>query len=387
MPDANSVTSASAHPMDAAREPDYFATHLRVSREALLTPLDGTLPTGLPLRGTTAWRAIGHARQSDDPSLPMGAWAQELKRTDWSRVSHMIVNALNVVGKDMQLAAWLVESELHERGLAALAPCFGLIHDLCERWWVELHPQAVDGEFEARANVVRWLNEKLITTVSLVPLVDNEEQRATWSDWERAHFYERLRGVHGDVPDEARDALTLSELRQIVEGSRSDDLQTKQEQLAAGRIAIEGLQTLLRAHLGNDAPSLGRIDDLLARMEAPFKAELMRRGKSTPVTDAPLAMAADDDGHEPEGDVVDDDDGSADINSTAERARAYRALAEIADYLMHIEPHSPVPYLVRRAVEWGHLNAAELYQEMYVRSGGRIEMADLFGSDGDRQGE
>ena len=46
------------------------------------------------------------------------------------------------------------------------------------------------------------------------------------------------------------------------------------------------------------------------------------------------------------------------------RAEAYQGLSEIADYLTKIEPHSPTPYLIRRAVAWGDMSLAELLQEL-----------------------
>lgn len=58
-------------------------------------------------------------------------------------------------------------------------------------------------------------------------------------------------------------------------------------------------------------------------------------------------------------------------------------LAQIGDYLMQVEPHSPVPYLIRRAVAWGGLNAAELYREVFQKGGGRIEIFELLGGEAD----
>jgi type VI secretion system protein ImpA len=39
----------------------------------------------------------------------------------------------------------------------------------------------------------------------------------------------------------------------------------------------------------------------------------------------------------------------------ASRAEAYRQLAQAAARLRELEPHSPIPYLVQRAVELGGL--------------------------------
>jgi type VI secretion system protein ImpA len=45
------------------------------------------------------------------------------------------------------------------------------------------------------------------------------------------------------------------------------------------------------------------------------------------------------------------------------RAEAYQRLMEAADYLLRTEPHSPVPYLVKRAISWGNMPLTELLQE------------------------
>lgn len=47
------------------------------------------------------------------------------------------------------------------------------------------------------------------------------------------------------------------------------------------------------------------------------------------------------------------------------RAEAYRALDQAAELLLRVEPHSPVPYLVKRAVRWGSLSLSELYGELF----------------------
>lgn len=46
------------------------------------------------------------------------------------------------------------------------------------------------------------------------------------------------------------------------------------------------------------------------------------------------------------------------------RADAYRMLEEAAEYLARTEPHSPTPYLVRRAITWGQLKFEDLMNEL-----------------------
>src|SRR6185437_9090028 len=53
----------------------------------------------------------------------------------------------------------------------------------------------------------------------------------------------------------------------------------------------------------------------------------------------------------------------------ADRNHAYRLLDEIAQYLAKAEPHSPTPYLLRRAVAWGGMPLPELMREVVSQEG------------------
>ena len=54
------------------------------------------------------------------------------------------------------------------------------------------------------------------------------------------------------------------------------------------------------------------------------------------------------------------------------RAQAYQRLIEAADYLLRTEPHSPTPYLVKRAVAWGSMSLTDLLSEI-VNSPGDLQ--------------
>ena len=59
------------------------------------------------------------------------------------------------------------------------------------------------------------------------------------------------------------------------------------------------------------------------------------------------------------------------------RAEAYQLLAEVAEFLVRSEPHSPVPYLVSRAVAWGSMPLQELLAELVRNSGELTEIYKL----------
>jgi len=352
----------------------YFARRLGLSLQRLLAPLDGPQPAGVAARGSMSFRMIQQLRQSDDASLPMGAWAVEPRRANWPKVSQLAAGMLDTVGKDLQLAAWMLEAELQQNGYVALLPCFTLLRGLCEAWWDELHPRNEGDGYDARCNIVRWINEKLLNTVALLPLVEDDEHVASWSQWELAHYHERMRAVNGSVPEEAQDAATLEDLQSLLTRMGVADLRERHAVLGDGRAAIAAFEQALRERLGPETPSLGRLDELLARIEALLRGELARRG---PAALPPVAERHDQAVEENE----DDDGGHASGNPFDERERAYEVLAQIGEYLMQVEPHSPVPYLIRRAVAWGGLNAAELYREVFQKGGGKLDIFEMLGDE------
>ncbi|WP_167241150.1 hypothetical protein [Massilia genomosp. 1] len=53
-----------------------------MSMEYLLQPLDNGGPCGVALLHEPEYDAMAAARHADDPMLPRGVWASELKRAD-----------------------------------------------------------------------------------------------------------------------------------------------------------------------------------------------------------------------------------------------------------------------------------------------------------------
>ena len=63
----------------------------------------------------------------------------------------------------------------------------------------------------------------------------------------------------------------------------------------------------------------------------------------------------------------------------ASRVDAYARLREAADYLMRTEPHSPVPYLVRRAISWGNMSLAEVLEQLLQKNADLATIYTLLG--------
>jgi type VI secretion system protein ImpA len=61
------------------------------------------------------------------------------------------------------------------------------------------------------------------------------------------------------------------------------------------------------------------------------------------------------------------------------RHEAYATLEAIADYLAMVEPHSPTPYMLRRAVKWGRMPLPELMAEIIREEGDLNRFMNVLG--------
>jgi len=358
------------------RARDYFREQLGVSLDALVDPIDVAMPAGKSVRGNGVYNAIEQARRQDDPTLPLGAWERDLKRADWDKVSAVALDALLHKSKDLQLAGWLLEAQINKTGFAGIAACMMLMKMLCERYWDDLHPQAEDGDLEYRANILQWINEKLLPPLRMVPLTAaGRERDYSWADWEQARRNEQLRAAARD--NQQLEGVTISEMMAAIAATATDAYAWLNQLLGDALEAIDALTDTLDSLFGKEAPSLMTLAALLEEIQSLAQSELHKRGvrPAPPVEETPVEAelsavpaAGPDDIRVP-----------AANGAIRDRSDAYARLNEVADFLMRLEPHSPAPYLVKRATEWGRLNTVELYQELFLKLGGQLNIFEMLG--------
>jgi hypothetical protein len=61
------------------------------------------------------------------------------------------------------------------------------------------------------------------------------------------------------------------------------------------------------------------------------------------------------------------------------RSDAYDIINKAADYLEKLDPHSPSPHLIKRAIRWSNLGLKELLQEMIKDPSSLEDLKHLLG--------
>ncbi|MFZ6675481.1 type VI secretion system protein TssA [Undibacterium sp. Xuan67W] len=369
---------------------EYFERHLGVSFDALIAPIDPQVPAGKSVRSTGVYSAIEQERRQDDASVPMGAWERDLKRANWGNVSTLASGALQHQSKDMQLVAWLLEAQIKINGFDGIAACLVLMDKLCNLYQDQLYPQVLNGDYEYRANIIHWISEKLLPALRLVPLVGDSDQSFCWSDWEHVRRNEQIKSSK-DHDKATLEGVTWQELNHGISMTSVDIYLALQQTLSSAVLSIDLLTATLDQQYGDQAPSMNSMCGLLQQILSFVEAELHKRGvRSTtlPKLEDQQIQSLSTQNANSQSNIAlrasrDDNAGEA----IRDRADAYARLAETAEFLMRLEPHSPVPYLVRRATEWGQLNTVDLYQELFLRLGGQLNIFEMLGLHSENVGD
>ncbi len=335
--------------------------------EDFLTPISAANPSGHSLKETEIYTDIQRARAFDDPSLPRGVWDHDLKRSDWHRVRDLCQSNLLEKTKDIQVAMWFLESQLNLQGIASLPASLLLLGKLTNEFWDDVHPVMQDGDTDYRTNLFIWMNDKLIAPLRQITIAETLTGEVfSWLDWERAALLDDAQSALPEFKDKNTKAIKLA-----ISQTRIDYYKDLCQDLSDSLSALDFLNSVLAEKLALAAPSLNNLKDLLGTMletiDGLTGATAIAAEEETTATQIEA---------EP---MQDEAQPNLELGAVTDRQRAYEMLAEAAEYLSRDDPHSPVPYLVLRAIEWGQLTTAELYDEIFIQNEGRLNIFELLG--------
>jgi type VI secretion system protein ImpA len=333
----------------------------------LLAPIPGAQPAGADLRYAGAYDAIRAARKADD-NLDQGAWVRATKTADWAAVVALATEALATQSKDLQIAVWLVEALIQRHGFAGLRDGLQLVRTLHERFWETLYPAIEDNDLESRATPLEWLNHKLPPCIRQLPLTQGTNGEAySWLRWDESRAVDNLgrrdaEALHHALAD---GKISGEHFDKAVATTPLAYYQTLDADLAQAGEACAQLEQVLDTHYGREAPSVLDLKQVVQDCHTLVREIVQQRGGLAPagVVLRP-GLPATSNGHAtlPPGQPEDMSVAAEAMPVVAQppvaggtlephsRADALRCLTAVAAYFRHAEPHSPVSYLVQRAV-------------------------------------
>ncbi|HYE64638.1 MAG TPA: type VI secretion system protein TssA [Pyrinomonadaceae bacterium] len=336
-----------------------------VEIETLLAPVAGDNPAGENLQYSGLHDEIREARRAED-DLDQGEWKREPKVADWPKVTELAVSALSTRTKDLQVCAWLSEALVKQYGFAGLRDGLRLMRGLHERFWDRLYPEIDEGDLEGRANALSWMDRQLAVPVKEVPLTRSSDGiNYSYLEWEEStqfDFPENLDALEADAHAratelkaraEAEGRVTGEEWRRAKNATRRAFYEETYALINECWAEYQALDHVMDEKFGRETPGLSALrkslDDVRTLVEKLVKEK--RILEPDPVEAAEGSSAAES--VEAVGGVEVAGGGSTGPIRT--RQEALRRLGEVAAYFQKTEPHSPVSYLVQRAIKWGQM--------------------------------
>jgi type VI secretion system protein ImpA len=354
-----------------------------IDLDSLTAPVSDESPAGEDLRlsaGDLTMQLVQeHRTQIEPEDDPTGAG----RLVNWKGAVDECTEALRSKSKDLELAAWLTEGVTRQEGFPGLLQGLRLVAKLIEVFWDKLHPGLdEDGDLilPLRARPLNWMGNSrdFARAVSSCPILpaEGDAPALSWQDYQNSELVEEKRTLADQSQYQTlveAGYVTGDEWQARIGAAPPSVLQEALSLIKECDAALQGLNALCESQFGEEeAPNFVALSQLLSDI-----SEYVEQRAGDTAADSPaLEESADEQ-------VADAPAGSGGAPQPAgpisSRAEALRRLGEVADYFRRTEPHSPISYIVQRAVRWGHMPFESVIQEVVQDEGVLARIWDTLG--------
>lgn len=365
--------------------------------DRLLKPVNRSNPSGDYLLYSDTYDQIRNGRINEDKNIPRGVWVRPLKEANWNAVEQLCVNALTKETKDLQIGAWLLEAWFHKYQIWGLRQGLILERKLMTQFWDTVYPNSKDDP-EYRLAPIDWLNQKFVSklTETLVTFPESSDHKM-YSYGDYLSFSYKSNHLKINEAKESDNDTHAKQLKISLEGFKKAQQQTNpsfyktqitdldecikevvaiEEIISSKNKEFPGCLNHLRKHLQNIRHTMFLLQQENQQKNA--KQTFTNTNVVSETKKNEIQVVHDDAKNKKEATMAVKGSQATRINS---RKQAYEQLREIADQLAVIEPHSPTPYMIRKAVAWGEMSLAEVMKELSQEGGDILKIMRLLGID------
>ncbi len=332
----------------------------------LLNPIAGPNPSGANLRYDPVYDKIKEARREEDQPPP-GMTERDRKVAENPLVIKLVTDLLTNKTKDLQLAAWITEALLKQKGFGGLKDGLALCYGFVDKFWDTVYPELEDGDAQSRGAPLGFVGTKLEIPLKLVPVVEKASYGLLDYQQSREVGYEDQ--AKTDEAKKKRAALVKDGKLTPEAFDKAFEETPKKFYAQAERDLDACLQTLAQLKktcdekFGDDGPAFGPLQSSLEVTRHLIHGFLQKKREKEP--DPVEVVATAENGAE--GGAQAEAAGPVrtgvliSVETSSEppdRVDAIRKVAEAAAFLRRREPTSPASYLMLRGLRWGELRSA-----------------------------
>lgn len=391
-----------------------------VDTESLLAPISDEAETGTYLKlDRSAYRSLRNSYNTaqssfrqliETPDASSDEALLDANDSNWAQLRQDAFDALTKSTKDIELLGWYIASQLFTaKPYQALADSTKVLTELVERYWSTLHPTLPENKLKSsdEQGIARELAEfrikpllqlvgesndstALFMPLQLISLIDE----ITYGDYLRAERSGELANLKEAAqsqfsPEVEETVMLLSQSYQhfsqaeaaIAKECQSIGVTPTSFRFVKTNIAnsINAIRFLTEEKFASwplDEEFLPRKEETVEEVQAEVTPEasiaepLAEMAVSSNPTQAAEPVAptsnATANGASPSINqaLVTNTAAFTSVGNLASRDHAFQELRKIAEYFKSTEPHSPISFLLERAIRWGYMSLPELLQEM-----------------------
>lgn len=334
-----------------------------IDLDAIMLPVSEESPAGESLRYSGLYDEINEARRADE-DLSQGEWQTELKVADFRRVISLAVPALTTQTKDLQIAAYLTEALVKIHGFAGLRDSLKLMSGLQSNFWESMFPEVDEGNMEGRANAVAFLDSQAAFAIKEATITQGDDYSyLDWEDSKKFSFPEnidtldtedqqRYRGLKAQAEKENR--VTADLWKKALTVSRRAFYEDLSLIIGECWVEYKEINRIVEELFDKkQMPGTSNLKNALEVVEAQVNILLALKREEEPDLEEEEEEVEEGEEASVEGGSKRSGDGTSGV--IAGRADALKKLSQLSEFFKKTEPHSPISYLVARAVKWGNM--------------------------------
>ncbi len=354
--------------------------------ESMLNPVSEENPVGEDIRNdpspSSPYYSIKDARNLARGAERKNVFDGDSTEADihWRKVASLAPEILQNNAKDLEVASWYLEARARINGFTGLLCSFKLIHGLIEKYWDNLYPLPDEYGIETRVSPLAGLNGQGADGVLIAPIrninITEGEYPGPFSFWQ----YQQAAELKHITDEEERSAkadklgFNSEGFDKSVTSSTSEFFVYTRDNVSDAIIIYKKIAILLDEYCGTaDSPPTSNIINILEECLGAIKY-VGTEAKKFPAEVAIEPESTSDNSAQPPRTSTSN---AAQITGPVQsRNDAFTKITEIATFFRKTEPHSPISYILERAVVWGEMSLEELMQELITDESAR----DVYGS-------
>lgn len=359
-----------------------MSSPLLIDLDSLTDPIMAENPVGSDIKldpsPTSDYSRLRDARKSARAAERSNLFDGNSSTADehWRVVLELAPAILKNESKDIEVACWYTEALLRKAGFQGLRDGFSLIRQLIDTYWDDIYPRPDEDGIATRVAALTGLNGEGAEGVLIAPMrsvaITEGAEPGPFNFWQ----YKQALDAQRLTDDQARAEI-------IAKNGFSIDVIQRSVELSSQQFYVD-LRDDVRDALEEYKRISKSLDDLCGIHESPPTSNITNTlteilGAISHIARLKLPQEVSD-----ENAGIDDTMTAKNTPSTAtsavkSRDDAFRQLAQISQFFRQTEPHSPISYVIEKAVKWGNMSLAELIQELIPDSGSRNTYSSLTG--------